>query len=139
MTRTEDRRDTLVDGLIRQASAGSGGVRPKQNVGWRSYPPPLHTLGDRRLLHGPPDLLSHEPDEWHNVHIDAGRFQCSKVYVSIFMANNGPGITARGQHRIHQEASHASVTVWVRVDIAEEPVAENSAYRGLSLVLQQIE
>jgi len=53
--------------------------------------------------------------------------------------DHGPGIAAAGQQRVHQEPCDPAVAIGERVDVADQPVAEHGADRGLRLALDEIE
>src|SRR5580700_9987935 len=104
--------------------------------------PSLNTSSPRssgRLVQRPLHALCDEGCERLNICVDTGAIQRREIRVPIFNTNHGPGITARRQHRVHQEPRHAAVSIRVRMVIAEQPVPENSADAWIYFLFEHIE
>jgi len=91
------------------------------------------------FLHGPPNPFRDEPGKWLDVHLDARAFERLQIRRAVFDPHDCPWVSARSEHRVHEKARRTAVAVWIGVNVTEEPVAQNSAHRGLRLLLDQIE
>src|ERR1700732_3741697 len=77
--------------------------------------------------------------EWFNVLIHACGLKCGHIVASSFNGNDGPSVSTRCRHEVHEEAAHAAVAVRIGMYVDEHEMPENHAHRGFWLVLQQVE
>ena len=98
----------------------------------RLVPPLKHVITSREayrtftfLPPRPAHAFRDKACERLDVAVDARTVELRKIRVAVLDAHDRPEIAAGSKHRIHQEPRHASVAVGIRMDIAEEPVAEN--------------
>src|SRR5262249_1050302 len=94
---------------------------------------------DRRraaLLQRPAHTFGDEAREGRNVAIDARAIESRKIRIAILDTDDGPGIAAGGQDRVHQESRHAAVAVRIGMNIAKQPVPENRAHAGFRFLFQ---
>ena len=87
----------------------------------------------------PSDSLEDERRERPNIELDACGFQGRQVGGAVFYANNGPGISARGEHRVHQETGYAAFAVRIGMDVAKQPMPQDHADGRLWFPFEQVE
>src|SRR5215472_2029785 len=92
-----------------------------------------------RLLHRPSGALSDEFREGRNVSVDAGAIERREIRVAVLYPNDGPCISARAEHGVHQEPGHAAVAIRVWVNVAEQPMRENRANAWIRFFFEKIE
>ena len=85
-----------------------------------------------RLRNRPLHSLCEEGGEGLNIEIDARAVECTKIARTILDPHDRPGIAARGQHGVHQKASHSTIAIHVGMYVPNEPVTEYGSDRWLS-------
>ncbi len=85
------------------------------------------------------DARGNEVRERTNVSVDTGAVERGEVRRAIFNPDDCPGIASRRKHGVHQETGHPSVSIWIRMDVAEHPMAQYGAYASIRFILQEIE
>lgn len=74
--------------------------------------------------------------EWLDILFRACLFQRCHVLVSLLHGYDGPGVTARCEHHVHQETPHAAVPIGVRMDVHEDKVPEHNSHRWFRFLPQ---
>lgn len=99
-----------------------GSVYGELDEGYWKLSPTEQRHISKRLRH----LSCNKTGEGFNVLANTSRFQRRHVCVTLVLVDDCPWVPAGGLKDIHDKARHTSVTVWKRVNIAEEPVTEHS-------------
>src|SRR6202035_2028757 len=67
--------------------------------------------------------------EWFYVLIYACRLKCCHIVASSVNGNDGPLVSTRCRHEVHEEAAHAAVAVRIGMYVDEHEMPENHAHR----------
>jgi hypothetical protein len=102
----------------------------------------MHSAVGISAVHGGEDVNQQSCEkycEWFNVLIYACRLKCCHIVTSSVNGNDGPSVSTRCRHEVHEEATHASVAVRIGMYVDEHEMPEDHAHRGFWLVLQQVD